>query len=88
LGFLNYVLEIAPTGQRPVYIGLTNTLAGIIILYPFIGGALTEWTGYRIVFLLAAAGVVAGWITGASLPARSDHPAAGKSAADETQTAV
>jgi MFS family permease len=82
LGYINYVLEIAPAGKRPVYIGLTNTLAGLIILYPFIGGAVADWAGYRIVFLLAAAGVAAGWIAGASLPSRSAL------AAGESQTAV
>ncbi|OGO09804.1 MAG: hypothetical protein A3K46_01330, partial [Chloroflexi bacterium RBG_13_60_9] len=60
LGFINYVLEIAPQGQRPVYIGLTNTLIGVIVLFPFIGGALADWGGYRIVFLLAAVGIAAG----------------------------
>jgi MFS family permease len=88
LGFINYVLEIAPAGQRPVYIGLTNTLAGMIILYPFIGGALAEWGGYRIVFILAAAGVAAGWFAGSSLPSRSTHIAAREAASAESKTAV
>jgi MFS family permease len=69
LGFLNYVLDIAPPDQRPVYVGLTNTLAGVTILYPFLGGALVDLGGYWVVFLLAAVGVVAGWAVGASLPA-------------------
>jgi MFS family permease len=73
LGFLNYVLEIAPSGQRPVYIGLTNTLVGVIVFFPFLGGALADWSGYRTVFLLAAAGIAAGWFLGASLPSRSAH---------------
>jgi len=83
LGFINYVLEIAPQGQRPVYIGLTNTLIGVIVLFPFIGGALADWGGYRIVFLLAAAGNAAGWFTGASLPSRSAHFASGQTAAPD-----
>jgi MFS family permease len=83
LGFINYVLEIAPQGQRPVYIGLTNTLIGVIVLFPFIGGALADWGGYRIVFLLAAAGIAAGWFTGASLPSRSAHFASGQTAAPD-----
>ncbi len=83
LGFINYVLEIAPQGQRPVYIGLTNTLIGVIVLFPFIGGALADWGGYRIVFLLAAVGISAGWFTGASLPSRSAHFASGQTAAPD-----
>jgi MFS family permease len=83
LGFLNYVLEIAPPGQRPVYIGLTNTLVGVIVLFPFIGGTLADWGGYRIVFLLAAVGIAAGWFVGASLPSRSAHFAAERRKAEE-----
>jgi MFS family permease len=88
LGFMNYVLEIAPEGQRPIYIGLANTLAGAIVLYPFIGGAVADWVGYRIVFLLALAGIAAGWFAGASLPSRSAHFAAANPASEESKTAV
>jgi MFS family permease len=77
LGFINYVLEIAPPGQRPVYVGLTNTIIGVIVLFPFIGGALADLGGYRMVFLIAAAGIAAGWFMGASLPSRVAHAAAG-----------
>ena len=74
LGFLNYVLDIAPPEKRPVYVGLTNTLAGATVLYPFLGGALVDGVGYRIVFALAAAGIAAGWVVGASLPAAAAPP--------------
>jgi MFS family permease len=72
LGFLNYVLEITPTEQRPVYVGLTNTLAGITILYPFLGGWIAEWAGYPAVFVTAMAGIALGWVFGWTLP----HPPA------------
>jgi MFS family permease len=88
LGFLNYVLEIAPPDRRPEYIGLTNTLAGIMVLFPFIGGTLVDWGGYRIVFVLAAAGVAGGWFLGASLPSRAAHLAAAGRTDDIPQTAV
>jgi MFS family permease len=68
LGLFNYVLEIAPPAHRPVYIGLTNSLAGITVVYPFLGGALADLGGYRIVFLLAAVGIAMGWAVGFSLP--------------------
>jgi MFS family permease len=85
LGFINYVLEIAPQGQRPVYIGLTNTLIGVIVLFPFIGGALADLGGYRLVFLLAAAGIAAGWFMGASLPSRTAHFALGQGEAPKSE---
>jgi len=34
LGWMNYVLEIAPPGQRPTYTGLSNTLTGLLIPAP------------------------------------------------------
>ncbi|MBN1437797.1 MAG: MFS transporter [Anaerolineales bacterium] len=77
LGFLNYVLEISPSDQRPVYVGLTNTITGVIVLYPFIGGTLADAGGYPMVFALAAAGIAAGWLTGASLPGRAEASASG-----------
>jgi MFS family permease len=73
LGYLNYVLEISPAGGRPVYIGLTNTLAGIVVLFPFLGGMIADLGGYRLAFLVAAAGIAGGWLVGAGLPARSAH---------------
>jgi MFS family permease len=82
LGFINYVLEIAPSTQRPVYVGLNNTIAGVMVLFPFIGGTLADWGGYPLVFALAAAGIASGWIVGASLPSRSAHFAAVKQKAE------
>jgi MFS family permease len=79
LGFLNYVIEIAPPEQRPVYIGLTNTLVGITILYPFVGGWLAEIAGYWAVFGLAILGIIAGWSIGWALPhSGSRHPRPGE----------
>jgi Na+/melibiose symporter-like transporter len=74
LGFINYVLEIAPPEQRPAYIGLTNTLMGITIAYPLIGGWLAEWAGYNAVFALALLGILAGCVAGWRLPDPRTHP--------------
>jgi MFS family permease len=68
LGFLNFVLEIAPPGQRPTYMGLTNTVAGLLILVPLVGGFLLERTSYPVVFALAVLGTLAGAITALRLP--------------------
>lgn len=56
LGWMNYVLEIAPPGQRPVYTGLTNTLTGLLIPVPILGGWLLQATSYPVLFAAAAAG--------------------------------
>jgi MFS family permease len=60
LGFMNFVLEIAPAGQRPTYMGLTNTLSGLMVLIPLIGGVILKYTSYPVLFILAAVGTFLG----------------------------
>jgi MFS family permease len=89
LGFLNYVIEISPSEQRPIYIGLTNTLVGITILYPFVGGWLAGLAGYWAVFGLAMIGIIAGWSIGWVLPhSGSRHPPTGDGESVSPATAV
>lgn len=54
LGFYNYLLEIAPDELRPSYIGLGNTIMGIVTLAPTLGGWLLEATSYTVLFALTA----------------------------------
>lgn len=68
LGFLNFILEIAPPGQRPTYMGLTNTLAGITVAIPLVGGFILQYTSYTPLFLLAATGTLAGAVLSLTLP--------------------
>jgi MFS family permease len=68
LGFLNYVLEISPAGQRPTYMGLTNTLSGLLVLVPLAGGWILEHASYPLLFALAAAGTLAGALVALGLP--------------------
>jgi MFS family permease len=58
MGFLNYVLEIAPPGQRPNYMGLINTLSGLLIVVPLLGGWILEHSSYPLLFALAATGTL------------------------------
>jgi MFS family permease len=61
-GFMNFVLEIAPQGEMPAYIGLYNTLGGtVIFVAPLLGGLLLESTSYPILFSAAIVGTVAGF---------------------------
>ncbi len=80
LGYLNFVLEIAPPGERPMYMGLTNTLAGLLVAIPLVGGYLLELTSYPVIFALAAAGTLAGAALSLKLPnprkARDEAPSA------------
>jgi len=50
VGFMNYVLEIAPAGERSTYVGLVNTLGGLLILAPLVAGWLVQVASYEILF--------------------------------------
>lgn len=57
LGYFNYTLEIAPPNERPTYIGLINTLAGVLAAMPLLGGWILERSSYTVLFAVAAIGV-------------------------------
>lgn len=47
-----YLLEIVPEAERPTYMGLANTLLGLSMFVPVLGGWLIDPIGYRGVFVL------------------------------------
>jgi MFS family permease len=62
LGFFNYLMEIAPADARPIYIGLGNTIMGVLTLAPTLGGWLLEATSYVELFGVTAALVTLGFL--------------------------
>ena len=62
LGFYNYLLEIAPDHLRPSYIGLSNTIAGVLTLAPTLGGWMLETTSYTMLFATTTAFVSMGFL--------------------------
>lgn len=56
-GFMNFVLELAPPEERATYIALTNTLCGLLLVVPFLGGWLLQATSYPVLFAVTAGGV-------------------------------
>jgi hypothetical protein len=62
LGFYNYLLEIAPDDVRPSYVGLGNTIMGVLTLAPTLGGWLLEATSYTALFAITAGLVTAGFL--------------------------
>jgi hypothetical protein len=62
MGFFNYLLEIAPDGMYPAYVGLGNTIMGALTLVPMAGGWLLEATSYTTLFGVTAALVAAGFL--------------------------
>lgn len=58
-GFLNWVLEYAPASDRPMYIGFANTLNGVTLIMPLLGGWILAASGsYPALFVVAAVGPV------------------------------
>lgn len=52
--YVNWVVGYAHHDQRPVYVGLSNTIAAVVsFISPFIGGALAQYIGYRPLFVLS-----------------------------------
>lgn len=51
---MTFLLEVAPPEQRPLYMGLANTLLGIGAIVPIIGGLLINSVGYTGTYLIAA----------------------------------
>jgi hypothetical protein len=53
IGGLSLLLEIAPGHDRPLTIGLTNTLLGVALLSTAMGGLIADLIGYRGLFALS-----------------------------------
>jgi len=69
LGYTNYGLELAPAGQRPTYMGLFNTICGVLMVLPTLGGWLLQTTSYGVLFGLTAAVVAVSHLLSWRLPA-------------------
>ncbi len=50
----NYLLSLAPADARGRYIGTVNTLVGIAVFTPLIGGWIADASGYATVFAIGA----------------------------------
>jgi MFS family permease len=52
--YFNWIIGHATTDQRPIYIGLFNTIAAVTSLVaPFIGGTIAQQFGYETLFVVA-----------------------------------
>jgi MFS family permease len=61
-GFINFVLELAPSEERPIYIALTNTLCSVLMVAPFLGGWVVQTASYPVLFAVTAGGVAFGLV--------------------------
>ena len=52
--YLNWIVGYAPPDQRPVYVGLSNTVTAVVsFITPFISGTIVQSFGYRPLFLIS-----------------------------------
>lgn len=68
IGILAYILDIAPPGERTAYTGVANTIVGIVVIMPTIGGILLRLTSYPVLFVCAAMGGVLAFLVMRGLP--------------------
>jgi MFS family permease len=62
IGKDNYLLDIAPSRERPKYISLTGTLIFPVSLFPLLGGIIVQYISYQMLFFTTAMIVVTGFI--------------------------
>ena len=55
LGYINYILELTPPQERVTYIGLTNTLSGVLLIAPMLGAAAISLVTYNGMFVVTIA---------------------------------
>ena len=53
VGFMTYMINIAPPLNRPTYIGFMNTLVFPFGFMPVVAGQLIQWIGYEYTFAIA-----------------------------------
>jgi MFS family permease len=49
----NMLLTVAPPAELATYVGFLNTVLGVVIFVPVLGGLLTDLVGYEPLFLIS-----------------------------------
>jgi len=62
IGKTNYVLDVAPSRDRPIYISLTGTLLFPVSLFPLIGGLIVQYISYNMLFIITGIPILLGFI--------------------------
>jgi MFS family permease len=70
----NFLAELVSEAERPIYLGMTNTLMGVFILLSVLGGLLVDWLGYAGLFAAALVLCVMGLVLTAGLPEPRESP--------------
>lgn len=68
IGHMNFIIDYAPPAQRPLYIGLSNTLAGPVSLVSILGGWILQVSSYGVLFGVTLGFILAALLLSAQLP--------------------
>jgi len=64
----NFLLELVPEAERPLYLGLSNTLMGVAVLVSGLGGLVVDLAGFTGLFALSLALCLIGYGLATGLP--------------------
>jgi hypothetical protein len=64
----NFLLELTPEAERPLYLGFSNTLMGIVVLVSGLGGLVVDFLGFAGLFALSLGLYLAGYALATGLP--------------------
>jgi len=67
IGNTNFLLDIAPSKDRPTYISLKGTLALPVVIFPLIGGIIAQYFSYVTLFVITSLLAGGGFITSCTL---------------------
>jgi MFS family permease len=67
------LLELAPEGERSLYLGLSNTVLGVVVLISGLGGLVVDAFGFAGVFALSIGLSVVAYILASGLPEPREH---------------
>ena len=70
IGYLNYMLDVAPPRERTLYIGAMNAIGSIGLIGPVLGGWLLNFTSYSALFAVSIVMGIGALIFALMLPAR------------------
>jgi MFS family permease len=68
MSYSGLMLELAPEGDRPMFIGLLNTVLALSMVLPPLAGALVDRIGAPAVFALCALGAIPCHLAARRLP--------------------
>ncbi|MCS7177996.1 MAG: MFS transporter [Anaerolineae bacterium] len=64
----NFLLELVPEAERPLYLGLSNTLIGLVVLISGLGGLVVDLLGFAGLFGLSTVLCLLAWWWARRLP--------------------